>query len=232
MRNKSTTTPTWRARRSTRQLLILISAAVLLAMIGTCLVGQLVLYVLMPHGALYQHNLLSRLRADYHAWEIGAIPLIPPPNAQAVLAAERDNSIFALDSAVVPVAILVPAAPIAPILSSPTPTARPTPTPQPVAPAADPSPDSGDVPTTSAATLLPSATASATIGGSPNTATPAPTRIPPLPSATPQLPVAPTNTITCGLSGDISLALMSYGSRWLIAPRLSRTAVDANGRRP
>src|SRR6476620_4055988 len=119
MRNTSTTTPTWRARRSTRQLLILISAAVLLAMIGTCLVGQLVLYVLMPHGALYQHNLLSRLSANYHAWEIGAIPLIPPPNAQAALAAERDNSAFALDPAVVPVAVLAPAVPIAPAISTP-----------------------------------------------------------------------------------------------------------------
>src|SRR3954467_6933316 len=108
MRTSTATKPTWRARHSSRQLMILISAAVLLAMIGTCLVGQLVLYVLMPHGALYQHNLLSRLSADYHAWELGALPLIPPPNPQAVLAAERDNSVGTLDSAVVPVAILVP----------------------------------------------------------------------------------------------------------------------------
>src|SRR5258705_8356148 len=100
MQTNTTITPTSRARRSSRQLLILISAAVLLAMLGTCLVGQLVLYVLMPHGALYQHNLLSRLSANYHAWEIGAIPLIPPPNAQAALAAERDNSVFTIDTAV------------------------------------------------------------------------------------------------------------------------------------
>src|SRR5258706_6783179 len=106
MQTNNTTKPTSRARHSSRQLLILISAAVLLAMIGTCLVGQLVLYVLMPHGAFYQHNLLSRLSADYHAWELGAIPLIPPPNAQAVLAAERDNSVFVIDPAIVPVAIL------------------------------------------------------------------------------------------------------------------------------
>src|SRR5215207_9081386 len=136
MHTSTTTTPTLRARHSSRQLLILISAAVLLAMIGTCLVGQLVLYVLMPHGALYQHNLLSRLSANYHAWEIGTIPLIPPPNAQAALAAERDNSMFTIDPAVVPVAILAPAAPVAPVISSPTPTARPTTTPQPSTPAA------------------------------------------------------------------------------------------------
>ncbi len=120
--------------------MILIGAAVLLAMIGTCLVGQLVLYVLMPHGAIYQHNLLSRLSADYHAWELGAIPLIPPPNAQAALAAERDNSVFSIDPAVVPVAILAPVAPIAPAISSPTPTARPTLAPQPEAPTPEPHP--------------------------------------------------------------------------------------------
>src|SRR6266540_1828541 len=92
MQTSTTTKPTSRARRSSRQLMLLISAAVLLAMIGTCLVGQLVLYIIMPHGALYQHNLLSRLSADYHAWDIGAIPLIPPPNAQAALAAEDRKS--------------------------------------------------------------------------------------------------------------------------------------------
>src|SRR4051812_37178580 len=124
MQTSTTTTTTSPARRSSRQILILISAAVLLAMIGTCLVGQLVLYVLMPHGALYQHNLLSRLSANYHAWEFSSIPLIPPPNAQAVLAAERDNNVFPIDPAVVPVAILAPAAPIAPALSTPTPTAQ------------------------------------------------------------------------------------------------------------
>src|SRR5215216_4819391 len=125
MQTNTTTTPTSRARHSSRQLLILISAAVLLAMIGTCLVGQLVLYVLIPHGAFYQHNLLSRLSADYHAWEIGAIPLIPPPNPQAALAAERDSGVFTLDPAVVPVAVLAPAAPIAAVTSTPTPTVRP-----------------------------------------------------------------------------------------------------------
>src|SRR6266508_2189839 len=132
MQTSTTTKPTSRAPRSSRQLMLLISAAVLLAMIGTCLVGQLVLYVLMPHGALYQHNLLSRLSADYHAWEVGAIPPIPPPNAQAVLA---------------------PADPIAPAISTPTPTARPTPAPQPTAPSADRTPDGGNAPTTPAASL-------------------------------------------------------------------------------
>src|SRR5215212_8622769 len=106
MQTNTTSKPTSRARHSSRHLLILISAAVLLAMIGTCLVGQLVLYLQMPHGKLYQHDLLSRLSADYNAWELGAIPLIPPPNAQSVLAAERDNSVFTLDPVVVPVAIL------------------------------------------------------------------------------------------------------------------------------
>src|SRR4051794_25837783 len=169
MRTSTTTKPTWQARRSSRQILILISAAVLLAMIGTCLVGQLVLYVLMPHGALYQHNLLSRLSADYHAWEIGAIPLIPPPNAQAVLAAERDNSVFTLDPVVVPVAILAPAAAIVPTISTPTPTARPTPVPQPAAPSAELVPESADVPTTPAATLLPNMTANVPTAGITNT---------------------------------------------------------------
>src|SRR5690349_22342652 len=106
MRTSATTKPTLQARRSSRQILLLISAAVLVAMIGTCMVGQLVLYVLMPHGAFYQHNLISRLSADYRAWELGALPLIPPPNSQAVLAAERDNSALPIDPGVVPVAVL------------------------------------------------------------------------------------------------------------------------------
>src|SRR4051794_33825833 len=160
MRTSTTTKPTWQARRSSRQILILISAAVLLAMIGTCLVGQLVLYVLMPHGALYQHNLLSQLSANYHAWEIGAIPLIPPPNAQAALAAERDNSVFALDPAVVPVAVLAPAAPITLAISTPTPTARPTFVPQSVASSTELTPESTHTPTTAAA-APPSVVASA-----------------------------------------------------------------------
>src|SRR4051794_13375201 len=186
MRTSTTTKPTWQARRSSRQILILISAAVLLAMIGTCLVGQLVLYVLMPHGALYQHNLLSRLSADYHAWEIGAIPPIPPPNAQAVLAAERDNSVLTVDPAVVPVAILAPADLIAPPTSTPTPTARPTPAPQPVAPSAERTPDGGNEPTMPVASLPLGATASATSSSASNVATPVPTRAQSLASATPQ----------------------------------------------
>ncbi|HJZ46415.1 MAG TPA: hypothetical protein VKE41_04590, partial [Roseiflexaceae bacterium] len=119
MRTTSTTKPASRARRSSRQLFILIAAAVMLAMIGTCVVGQLVLYVLMPHGALYQHNLLSRLNADYRAWEAGSIPMIPPPNPLAALAADRDNSALPIDPAVVPVAILIPA-PLAPADAPPT----------------------------------------------------------------------------------------------------------------
>src|SRR5215208_6605942 len=162
MQTSTTSKPTSRARHSSRQLLILISAAVLLAMIGTCLVGQLVLYLQMPHGRIYRHDLLSRLSADYNAWELGTIPLIPPPNAQSVLAAERDNNLPAVDPIVVPVAILAPVAPIAAAVSSPTPTARPTPAPPAAAPSAEATPASADTPTMPATALLPTSTTRAT----------------------------------------------------------------------
>src|SRR5689334_13562080 len=106
MPTSRTTTSSSPTRPRRRLLGPVIGAAVLAALVGTCCVGQLVVYLLLPHGALYPHDLLSRLGADYQAWQPDMLALIPPPNPAAALAAERDQTSVASELGVVPVAVL------------------------------------------------------------------------------------------------------------------------------
>src|SRR5262245_9389996 len=95
-----------------------------------CGISRLVLTFVSPNGEVFPQGLLTKLVADYQPWDIGKLPILPPPNPQAALAAERAFVPTEPVPGVVPVAVLDPPATTAQpdlVFAPPTPTGPPAP---------------------------------------------------------------------------------------------------------
>ena len=72
-------------QRDRRLLLFLMLIVLFFGLTGVSLIGELMLRLVTPYGAIYPQSLLARLSADYTAWD-SAIISLPPLNPQAAVA--------------------------------------------------------------------------------------------------------------------------------------------------